>query len=121
VVDAPFEGEKPSKKTFKTYPIGFVHIDIAEVRTEEGKLFLFIAIDRTSKLAFARLVEKANTTAAVAFLNDLVEAVPYKIDVVLTDNGIQFAICRGTAKVQPQCCAAIRLIARAGVTESKIA
>ena len=85
------EGEKLSKKKFKTYPIGFVHIDIAEVRTEEGKLFLFIAIDRTSKLAFARLVEKANTAAAVAFLNELVEAIPYKIDVVLTDNGIQFA------------------------------
>jgi hypothetical protein len=32
-----------------------VHIDIAEVRTEEGKLFLFIAIDRTSKIAFAKL------------------------------------------------------------------
>ena len=44
-------GEKPSKNKFKTYPIGFVHIDIAEVRTEQGKLFLFIAIDRTSKLA----------------------------------------------------------------------
>ena len=65
------EGEKPSKKKFKTYPIGFVHIDIAEVRTEQGKLFLFIAIDRTSKLAFARLIEKANTATAVAFLNEL--------------------------------------------------
>ena len=40
------DGDKPSKKKFKTYPIGFVHIDIAEVRTEQGKLFLFIAIDR---------------------------------------------------------------------------
>jgi hypothetical protein len=47
--------------------------------------------DRTSKLAFARLVEKVNTVTAVAFLNQLVEAVPYKISVVLTDNGIQFA------------------------------
>ena len=63
------EGEKPSKKKFKTYPIGFVHIDIAEVRTEQGKLFLFIAIDRTSKLAFARLAEKANTATAVAFVS----------------------------------------------------
>lgn len=25
------EGEKPLKKKFKTYPIGFVHIDIAEL------------------------------------------------------------------------------------------
>jgi transposase InsO family protein len=85
------EGEKASKKKFKTYPIGFFHIDIAEVRTQEGKLYLFVAIDRTSKIAFARLLEKADTATAVAFLNALVEAIPYKINVVLTDNGIQFA------------------------------
>jgi hypothetical protein len=54
------EGEKASKKKFKQYPIGFFHIDIAEVRTEEGKLYLFVAIDRTSKIAFAKLVDKAN-------------------------------------------------------------
>jgi len=85
------EGEKPSKKKFKTYSIGFFHIDIAEVRTEEGKLYLFVAIDRTSKVAFARLLEKANTATAVTFLDELIEAIPYKINVVLTDNGIQFA------------------------------
>ena len=44
------EGDKPSKKKFKRYPIGFFHIDIAEVRTAEGKLYLYVAIDRTSKL-----------------------------------------------------------------------
>ena len=48
------EGEKPPTKKFKCYPIRFVHIDIAEVRIEEGKLFLFIAIERISKLVFAR-------------------------------------------------------------------
>ena len=52
------EDEKASKKKFKTYPIGFFHIDIAEVRTQEGKLYLFVAIDRTSKIAFAKLLEK---------------------------------------------------------------
>lgn len=85
------EGDKPSKKKFKRYPIGFFHVDIAEVRTAEGKLYLFIAIDRTSKIAFAKLVEKANTVTAVAFLEELVTAIPYRIEVVLTDNGIQFA------------------------------
>ena len=44
------EGDKPDKKQFKAYPIGFFHIDIAEVRTEEGKLYLFVAIDRTSQV-----------------------------------------------------------------------
>ncbi|ETC99256.1 transposase, partial [Asaia sp. SF2.1] len=41
------------------YPIGFFHIDIAEVQTAEGKLHLFVAIDRTSKLAVTQLVGKA--------------------------------------------------------------
>ncbi|HEY0163932.1 MAG TPA: IS481 family transposase, partial [Sphingomicrobium sp.] len=85
------EGDKPAKKKFKAYPIGFFHIDLAEVRTGEGKLYLYVAIDRTSKFAFVHLVERANTNTARAFLNALVEAVPYRIDIVLTDNGIQFA------------------------------
>src|SRR5512144_1262987 len=41
------DGDKPKKSRFKAYPIGYFHIDIAEVRTEEGKLHLFVAIDRT--------------------------------------------------------------------------
>lgn len=40
------DGEVKIKKRFKQYPIGYFHIDIAEVRTEEGKLHLFVAIDR---------------------------------------------------------------------------
>lgn len=84
------EGNKPAKKKFKSYPIGFFHIDIAEVRTAEGKLCLFVAIDRTSKFAFVQLVEKANRVTASAFLVALIAAVPYKIHTVLTDNGIQF-------------------------------
>jgi len=80
-----------SKKTFKAYPIGYFHLDIAEVRTEEGKLYLFVAIDRTSKFAYAELHERANRRTATDFLKALIKAVPYKIHTVLTDNGIQFA------------------------------
>jgi transposase InsO family protein len=85
------EGDKPAKKKFKSYPIGFFHIDIAEVQTAEGKLYLFVAIDRTSKFAFARLFDKATMAMATVFLEELVAAVPYVIHTVLTDNGIQFA------------------------------
>ena len=84
-------GDKEPKRKFKTYPIGYFHIDIAEVRTAEGKLHLYVAIDRTSKFAFVRLADKASTVTATAFLDELVEAVPYTIHTVLTDNGIQFA------------------------------
>src|ERR1700758_2628371 len=80
------EGDKPAKKAFKTYPIGYFHVDIAEVRTEEGKFHLFVAIDRTSKFAFAQLHEKATRSIAADFLRALIEAAPYKVHTVLTDN-----------------------------------
>jgi transposase InsO family protein len=86
------EDDKPAKRTFKPYPIGFFHIDIAELQTAEGKLYLIVAIDRTSKFAFVQLVDKANRVTASAFLTALVKAVPYKIHTVLTDNGIQFRL-----------------------------
>ena len=86
------EGDKPAKKKFKSYPIGFFHIDIAEVQTAEGKLYLFVAIDRTSKFAFVQLEQKANRVTASAFLVARVAAVPYKIHTVLTENGIQFRL-----------------------------
>jgi len=84
------DGDKPKRKKFKRYPIGYFHVDIAELQTAEGKLHLYVAIDRTSKFAFVQLVDKANRRTASAFLEALVEAVPYKINIVLTDNGIQF-------------------------------
>lgn len=84
------DGDTPGKRKFKAYPIGYFHIDIAEVRTEEGKLYLFVAIDRTAKLAFAALHEKADRPTAARFLKDLILAVPYRVHIVLTDNGLQF-------------------------------
>ena len=49
------EGDKTSRKVLRRYPLGDFHNNIAEVRTEEGKLYLFVAVDRTSNYAFARL------------------------------------------------------------------
>ena len=56
----------------------------------KGNLYLFVAVDRTSKFAFAQLHDKAGKLVAAQFLRDLIDAVPYKIHTVLTDNGIQF-------------------------------
>ena len=80
------EGDKPAKKKFKSYPIGFFHIDIAEVQTAEGKLYLFVAIDRTSKFAFVKLFDKATMAMATAFLEGLTAAVSYVIHMVLTQR-----------------------------------
>jgi len=83
--------DKPKRQEFKRYPIGYFHIDIAELRTNEGRLYLFVAIhcrqciakrchqrDRTSKFAVAQLVDKANRKTAWEFLETVLEAVPYK-------------------------------------------
>lgn len=84
------EGNRPARKKFRQYPIGYFHIDIAEVRTEQGKLYLFVAIDRTSKFAFAELHERATRRISANFLRALIAAVPYAIHTVLTDNGAHF-------------------------------
>ena len=89
------EGDKPDKRKFKSYPIGYFHLDIAEVQSAEGRLYLFVAIDRTSKFAFTELHAKATTRVAADFLHALVKAVPYKVHTVLTDNGTHFTDPRG--------------------------
>ncbi|MDM7574080.1 IS481 family transposase, partial [Xanthomonas fragariae] len=71
------KGDKPAKKQFKHYPIGYFHIDIAEVQTAEGKLYLFVAIDRTSKFALTELHPSATKLVAAQFLRNVIQAVPY--------------------------------------------
>ena len=85
------DGDKPAEKRFQAYPIASTgcsdrwrsqprfHIDLAEMRTEEGKLHLFVTVGQSSKVAFARLEKKASPVTATAFLTVLVDAVPYKI------------------------------------------
>src|SRR5918993_2018466 len=95
------DGEKTAKKRFKPYPIGYFHIDVAEVRTEEGRLYLLVAIDRTSKFAFVELHEQVTRRMAGDFLQRLIAAVPYKVHTVLTDNGTHFTTPGNTASAVP--------------------
>ena len=101
------DGDKPEKRRFKTYPIGYFHIDSAEVRTEQGKLHLVVAIDRTSKFALVELHEKATTRVSADFLGRLLAAVPYKVHTVLTDNGIQFTTPWAGGSAVPLICEAM--------------
>ncbi len=88
------EGDQPAKKKFKSYPIGFFHLRLAEVQTAQGKLYLYVGIDRTSKFTFVQLVAKANRVTASAFLVALIAAFAssssYKIHTILTDLRFQF-------------------------------
>ena len=70
--------------------------NIAEVQTAEGKLFLFVGIDRTAKFAVAQLVETADRKTAWEFLQPLLEAVPYQVHTILTDRAIGTPLVRVT-------------------------
>src|SRR3712207_75664 len=85
-------GEKASKgQRFAETAIGYVHIDSCGLRLAEGKLHMFLAIDRVTKFVHVAFFD-ANTKAnGAAFLREVVEAFPYAIHTVLTDNGMAFA------------------------------
>lgn len=84
--------EKASKRgRFAETKIGYVHIDVCELRLSDGKLHMFLAIDRVSKFTYVEFHDQANTTTGPAFLRSVVAAFPYKLHTVLTDNGVPFA------------------------------
>ncbi|UHC16223.1 IS481 family transposase [Methylobacterium currus] len=78
-------------KRFKTYEIGYVHIDSCELRHAQGKLVMVLAIDRVSKFTYVEFHESAGKMEGAAFLRNVVSTFPYKIHTVLTDNGMAFA------------------------------
>ena len=39
------DGQSPPKKKFKNSPMGYLHVDFAQVHTEEDRPYLFVAID----------------------------------------------------------------------------
>ncbi len=54
----------------------YVHVDVCELRLAEGRLFMFLAIDRVSKFTHVAFFD-ANTKAnGAAFLRGVVEAFP---------------------------------------------
>ena len=61
------EGDKLTKKKFKSYPIGYIHIDIAEVQTAERELCISTSIARADLLSF-------RSSAARTHLADFVSA-----------------------------------------------
>jgi hypothetical protein len=81
---------KKEKKSFKEYHIGYVHIDISEVQSEQGKAYMFVAIDRATKYTYVEIHERMTQVIACEFLQNFIEDVPFKIHTILTDNGAQF-------------------------------
>jgi transposase-like protein len=88
----PQDEERASKRgSFAETTLGYVHIDHCELRLAEGKIHMFLAIDRVSKFTHVAFFDAANKMNGAAFLREVVVAFPYAIHTVLTDNGMAFA------------------------------
>ena len=87
--ESPDHASKRGK--FAETPIGYVHIDISELRLAQGKLNMFLAIDRVSKFTYVEFRDDAGKINGADFLRGVVKAFPYAIHTVLTDNGMAFA------------------------------
>src|SRR3954465_14248135 len=63
----PESEDKASRRgRFAETAIGYVHIDVCELRLAAGKLHMFLAIDRVSKFTYVEFHEHANTTTGPA-------------------------------------------------------
>src|SRR3982750_2175175 len=83
----PKDEEKTSKRRrFAETKIGYVHIDPCERRLAEGKLHMFLAIDRVSQFTPVAFFEAATQMNGAAFLREVIVVFPYAIPTVLTDN-----------------------------------
>ena len=87
----PISSEKAKRGRFAETQIGYVHIDSCELRLQTCKLHMFLAIDRVSKFTYVEFHNSADATTGPAFLRGVVEAFPYKLHTILTDNGVPFA------------------------------
>jgi hypothetical protein len=68
----PESEEKASKRgRFADTTIGYVHIDMCELRLTEGKLNIFLAIDGVSKFTYIELHTNASKVKGADFLRNL--------------------------------------------------
>src|SRR3954452_17774500 len=85
----PKGDEKTSKRgRFAETRIGYVHIDPCELRLAEGKLPMFLAIDRVSQFTHVAFFDAATKMNGAAFRRAGIAGFPYAIHTVLTDNGM---------------------------------
>jgi transposase len=89
-------GPVKGKGTFKEYDLGFIHIDskhLPKLRTSNGerrKRYLYVAIDRCSRLVHLAVKDDETEKSAIAFLREAAAAFPFRLTHVLTDKGSCF-------------------------------
>jgi transposase InsO family protein len=85
------EEKKRETKKFKEYEPGYLHIDVTYLPKLQGvKYYLFVAIDRATRLLHYKIYENKTAVNAVNFLEEVKDIFPFYITHILTDNGLEF-------------------------------
>ena len=84
------DAANPAKNKCKDYPMGYWPGDFAQVHPQEGKHYLFVALDRVGKVAFAELPPRAKRVGAADLLRRGRQALPDQAHTVLPDKGGPF-------------------------------
>jgi len=83
--------QKAKAKKFKEYEPGYLHIDVTYLPKFDGqKYYLFVAIDRATRLMYYKVYKNKTADNAVEFLKECKEYFPFYITHILTDNGLEF-------------------------------
>lgn len=94
--DRPTDAPKKGTKHFKEYDLGFLHIDIKHlpklhvIGSGARKRYLYVAIDRASRMVHLAVKDEETEACATAFLREAVAAFSFTITHVLTDRGSCF-------------------------------
>jgi len=99
----PKEKREGSKK-FKEYDPGYLHIDVTYLPAFNGKKsYLFVAIDRATRLMFFKVYEAKSAKSTDDFMDECLSFFPFKISHILTDNGLEFTNKRLRTKKGDAC------------------
>lgn len=80
-------------KKFKAYEPWYLHIDITYWPKLNGKkYYIYVAIDRATRLVFVQVHTNKKAKTASGFLQDAMKFFPFKITMILTDRGKEFTL-----------------------------
>ena len=89
----PQDKSGKAHKPFKSYPPGFLHVDVKylpKMPDKPKREYLFVAIDRATRWVYAEVLANKSATSAKRFFKRVVAAAPFVVTKVLTDNGKEF-------------------------------
>lgn len=96
---------KRRRGKFRACPPGFLHVDVFYLPRLDGqRRYLFVAIDRATRLLTMQISDTRETASALAFLAHCHRFYPFRLYRILTDNGREFTLrtYRGRGGVRPR-------------------